>query len=62
MFGLFKKFKDGFAKTFSAIGEKTRGLFGGRTIDAKKWQMAGDKKMELWYDSRDVLVKQRFAI
>ncbi|MCX7353677.1 MAG: DUF6134 family protein [Alphaproteobacteria bacterium] len=35
-------------------------LGGGRTIDAKKWQMAGDKKMELWYDSRDVLVKQRF--
>ncbi len=34
MFGLFKKFKDGFAKTFSAIGEKTRGLFGGRKIDA----------------------------
>ena len=34
MFGLFKKFKDGFAKTFTAIGEKTRGLFGGRTIDA----------------------------
>jgi fused signal recognition particle receptor len=34
MFGLFKKFKDGFAKTFSTIGEKTRGLFGGRKIDA----------------------------
>ncbi len=34
MFGLFKKFKDGFAKTFAAIGEKTRGLFGGRKIDA----------------------------
>lgn len=34
MFGLFKKFKDGFAKTFSAIGAKTRGLFGGRKIDA----------------------------
>ena len=34
MFGLFKKFKDGFAKTFTAIGEKTRGLFGGRKIDA----------------------------
>ena len=34
MFGLFKKFKDGFAKTFTSIGEKTRGLFGGRKIDA----------------------------
>lgn len=34
MFGLFKKFKEGFAKTFSAIGQKTRGLFGGRKIDA----------------------------
>lgn len=34
MFGLFKKFKDGFAKTVAAIGEKTRGLFGGRKIDA----------------------------
>ena len=34
MFGLFKKFKDGFAKTFTAIVEKTRGLFGGRKIDA----------------------------
>ena len=34
MFGLFKKFKEGFAKTFAAIGEKTRGLFGGRKIDA----------------------------
>lgn len=34
MFGLFKKFKDGLAKTFTALGEKTRGLFGGRTIDA----------------------------
>ena len=34
MFGLFKKFKEGFAKTFASIGEKTRGLFGGRRIDA----------------------------
>ncbi|AHF92444.1 signal recognition particle-docking protein FtsY [Opitutaceae bacterium TAV1] len=34
MFGLFKKFKDGFAKTVAAITEKTRGLFGGRSIDA----------------------------
>jgi len=34
MFGLFKKFKDGFAKTVSAIATKTRGLFGGRKIDA----------------------------
>ena len=33
MFGLFKKFKDGFAKTVSAIAEKTHGLFGGRKID-----------------------------
>ena len=34
MFGLFKKFKDGFAKTVSAIATKTHGLFGGRKIDA----------------------------
>jgi fused signal recognition particle receptor len=34
MLGFFKKFKDGFAKTVSAISEKTRGLFGGRKIDA----------------------------
>lgn len=34
MFGLFKKFKDGLAKTIGAIAEKTRGLFSGRSIDA----------------------------
>ena len=34
MFSLFKKFKDGFAKTVSAIAAKTHGLFGGRKIDA----------------------------
>ena len=34
MLGLFKKFKDGLAKTVSAIASKTRGLFGGRKIDA----------------------------
>ncbi len=34
MFGLFKKFKDGLAKTVAAISNKTRGLFGGRKIDA----------------------------
>ena len=34
MFGLFKKFKDGFAKTLTAISERTGGLFGGRKIDA----------------------------
>jgi fused signal recognition particle receptor len=34
MFSLFKKFKDGFAKTVSAIASKTHGLFGGRKIDA----------------------------
>jgi fused signal recognition particle receptor len=33
MFGLFKKFKDGLAKTVSAIASKTRGLFGGKKID-----------------------------
>src|SRR4051812_14069873 len=31
--GFFKKFKDGFSKTVSAIASKTRGLFGGRKID-----------------------------
>ena len=34
MFGLFKKFKDGFSKTVSAIAAKTHGLFGGKKIDA----------------------------
>jgi len=34
MFSIFKKFKEGLTKTFSAIAEKTRGLFGGRKIDA----------------------------
>jgi len=34
MFSIFKKFKDGFAKTVSAIAAKTHGLFGGRKIDA----------------------------
>ena len=34
MFGLFKKFKDGLAKTVSVIAKKTHGLFGGRKIDA----------------------------
>jgi fused signal recognition particle receptor len=34
MFGLFNKFKEGFSKTVSAIASKTRGLFGGRKIDA----------------------------
>lgn len=34
MFGIFKKFKDGLSKTVAAIGASTRGLFGGRKIDA----------------------------
>jgi fused signal recognition particle receptor len=34
MLGFFKKFKDGLAKTVTAIAAKTRGLFGGRKIDA----------------------------
>src|SRR3954470_4769544 len=34
MFSIFKKFKDGFSKTVSAIAAKTHGLFGGRKIDA----------------------------
>ncbi len=34
MFGLFKKFKTGLAKTVTAIAQKTHGLFGGRRIDA----------------------------
>jgi fused signal recognition particle receptor len=33
MLGFFKKFKEGLAKTVSAIASKTRGLFGGRKID-----------------------------
>jgi len=31
---LFKKFRDGLAKTVSAIASKTQGIFGGRPIDA----------------------------
>lgn len=34
MLSLFKKFKDGLARTVSAISAKTHGLFGGRPIDA----------------------------
>ncbi len=34
MFGLFKKFKDGLAKTVSAIASKTAALFGQKPIDA----------------------------
>lgn len=34
MLSLFKKFRDGLAKTVSAISAKTHGLFGGRKIDA----------------------------
>ncbi len=34
MFSIFKKFKEGLAKTVSAIATKTHGLFGGRKIDA----------------------------
>lgn len=34
MKAFFRKFKDGFAKTVSVIADKTRGLFGGRKIDA----------------------------
>lgn len=34
MFSLLKKFKDGLAKTVSAIASTTRGLFGGQAIDA----------------------------
>lgn len=34
MFSIFKKFKEGLTKTFSAIAAKTSGLFGGRKIDA----------------------------
>ena len=34
MFGLLKKFKDGLAKTVSAIAEKTGSIFGGKKIDA----------------------------
>ena len=34
MFGLFRKFKTGFAKTVSAIAEKTASIFGQKPIDA----------------------------
>jgi len=34
VFGLFKKFKDGFAKTVSAIASKTAAIFGQKAIDA----------------------------
>jgi fused signal recognition particle receptor len=34
MNGFFKKFRDGFSKTVSSIADQTRGLFGGRRLDA----------------------------
>jgi fused signal recognition particle receptor len=34
VFSLFKKFKGGLAKTAAAIGLKTKGIFGGRRMDA----------------------------
>jgi fused signal recognition particle receptor len=34
MLGFFKKFKEGLSKTVATIAQKTRGLFGGRKIDA----------------------------
>jgi fused signal recognition particle receptor len=34
MIGVFRKFKEGLAKTVAAIATRTHGLFGGRTIDA----------------------------
>ena len=34
MFGLFKKFKDGFSKTVAAIATKTAAIFGQKPIDA----------------------------
>ena len=46
MFSLFKKFKDGFAKTVSAIATKTHGLFGGRKIDAKIRALAQNWEFE----------------
>ena len=33
MFGLFQKFKEGFAKTVTAIADQTAGIFGGRRLD-----------------------------
>jgi len=41
MFGIFKKFKAGLAKTVAAISEKTRGLFGGRKIDTSSLAALG---------------------
>ena len=34
MLSLFRKFKDGLAKTVAVITQKTHALFGGRKIDA----------------------------
>ena len=34
MFGLFKKFKEGFSKTVSALASKTAAIFGQKPIDA----------------------------
>lgn len=39
---------------------QTLDLGDGRKVEAKLWKMTGDDNVELWYDSRDVLVKQRF--
>lgn len=48
--------------TISVTGGEPQALDlgGGRKIEAKRWKMTGDDDIELWYDSRDVLVKQRF--
>lgn len=45
---------------FSGGDTESLDLGGGRKVEAKHWTMTGDDKGELWYDSRDVLVKQRF--
>ena len=48
--------------TIAVTGGETQtlDLGGGRKVEAKLWKMTGDDNVELWYDSRDVLVKQRF--
>jgi fused signal recognition particle receptor len=47
MFGLFKKFKDGFAKTVSAIASKTAAIFGQKPIDASSLETLEEALTEI---------------
>lgn len=59
-----KLFHDETGKILNVTGAggeaQTLDLGGGRKVEAKRWKLSGDDNVELWYDGRDVLVKQRF--